>query len=201
MSSNKLISNKSPFYNLPNVVFDVDGVLFDFSKQFGDWWDRQDDIDLKKIQYNPKTYYFGYDEADYEKYSEIVNRFVDSGEHFPLLDDKIPELLQKLSKKYNIYIITAYKNITARKQQLDELNIPYVKLIMSYGRTKTSIIQELDLDPIAIFEDKPEEIKIMSDNDLVIYVPNQWNYTQCCEDYERVVMYDDIKDIIELLLI
>lgn len=179
---------------LKTLVFDVDNVLLNFSKAFSIWFNKKN-INYPLLSNNPSDYHYGYKKD--KIFRKYVKNFINEGISMEPVDKDIPKIMQKLIKNYYIVLLTAYPNMTARKIQLKQNNIPYDELIFSYPNAKHSIIYKKKWNPIIVFEDRPSTIKLLANHNYQVYVPNRWNYinSKDWKDYPNVTLYKNLKDL------
>jgi FMN phosphatase YigB (HAD superfamily) len=180
------------------IIFDVDNVLLDFSKTFSIWLNKKN-TKYPKLSFNPNDYHHGY--KNNLEFKNYIAQFILEGVMMPPLEKDIPQIIQKLHKKYNIILLTAYPNMAARKANLKKLNIIYDKLVFAYPNVKPSVIKKMKWDPIAVFEDRPSTIKLLSKAGFLTFVPYRWNYIRN-EDWtgHKLIFYNKLTDTLKKFL-
>jgi HAD superfamily hydrolase (TIGR01509 family) len=175
------------------IVFDVDNVLLNFSKTFSEWFNNKN-TNFPQLSSNPDDYHFGYKKNTiFKKY---ITEFIINGVMIQLLEKDIPEIMQQLHKKYNIILLTAYPNLSARRKNLEKLNIPYDQLIFAFPNAKPTVIKKMNLNPIAVFEDRPSTIRLLIKAGIPTYVPNYWNYIKN-EEWNDIYLYDNLTNLLK----
>jgi len=187
--------------NKSNIIIDVDGVILDFNAGFTKWWnDKYSSTYNYVLPYNPNTW-------DYDWPHEIsilkntMKEYIDSDPIFNIIDEKIPILINELSKNYKIIIVTAYHRRESRIKNLELFCIKYDDIHFTQNTNKVEIIKSLN--PVMILEDCPLHIKDLADENAEydIYVPAMWNYTMEVHDMPKVILYFDLSDLGRKILV
>ncbi len=157
------------------ICCDVDGVIANFGEEYQKWLIENH----PKIDIDPKSYHCG---VPYELGKEFISEFWKSGavrkmKHFP--DAKY--YFNKLAEIHDIYIVTAINPNYSVQRTKNLSGYNYKSLVLIHKQKADWIINELKPD-IAI-EDKPINIKILSDAGIKVYYPSYLPYTKGLEEY------------------
>jgi 5'(3')-deoxyribonucleotidase len=157
------------------ICCDVDGVIANFGEKYQKWLIENH----PKINIDPNSYHCG---VPYELGKDFIAEFWRSGairkmEHFP--DAKY--YFNKLSEIHDIYIVTAINPNYSVQRTKNLSGFNYKSLILIHRKKSDWIINELKPD-IAV-EDKPANIKTLSDAGIKVYYPSYLPYTKGLEKF------------------
>lgn len=175
--------------NKPNIVIDVDGVIFNFGSPFSQWWnEKYSEKHMVTLDSNPDNWDFNFPHI--KKY---IDEYINTCPSFPLLFESKPKFIEKLKDKYTIHIVTAYHQQENRIENLAKHDIKYDNIIFTDNDNKVKIIHEIK--PEFILEDSPHHITNLSNLDYKIYTPSMWNYSKHVHNLPGVTSYEDLEDL------
>lgn len=183
---------------MPNIVFDIDGIILDFNKKFIEWFK---DKTGEQLQHNPNHFYYEVDyKGDKEFLTKCVFEFVEKEEkHLEPICEEILELPGKLRKLgYKVYLITAYRNRECRIKNLKHYGVEYDEII--FDRNKLPHVEKIN--PVFCVEDRLETIKEYSEAGYKVLVPGSWNYVKPLIDDSNpnIIPYYSTKELEEIIL-
>ena len=184
------------------VVIDIDGVILDFSLAFSTWFNKENPnykLGGKRwiCPHNADDWQFNH--PDNEWITAKIIEFLHIGTVFPLIDRDIPEQLMRLQEKYYIHLVTNYpmKMAPTRIATLLKYSIPYDNITFT-EEYKGEIVARIN--PVAVIEDSPKNIRSIVAKGYHVYVPSFWNYTTLVKDMEKIKYYTTFKDVVDELL-
>ena len=179
----------------PRIVVDVDGVLFNFTKSFAEWFSQHNNFTISD---NPQNYSWY---SSNENKNKIIQRGIaeyvnTDNQYFELMSSDVPNCISELKKKFRVILVTAYPNREMRKKQLYQSNIEYDELHFT-DRYKSKYIKSLGIEPVFCIEDDPSIIRTYSEAGWKTYVPTYWNYTDKRTRLDNVVLYDQLLEVVQ----
>jgi 5'(3')-deoxyribonucleotidase len=157
------------------ICCDVDGVITNFGDAYRKWLSKNH----PKVKINPDSYHCG---VPFELGKDFVSELWRSGviremEHFP----GAKTYFNKLAQKYDMYIVTAINPNYSVQRTKNLKGYGYKSLTLIHKRKTDWIIN--DLKPDIAIEDKPANIKTLSEAGIDVYYPIYVPYTNDMEDY------------------
>jgi hypothetical protein len=206
LAHEKTASKKPVTIGKPVIVIDIDGVILDFSKAFADWFnEKHPNYEIDGVRWecpaNANDWQFNHPDNDW--ITEKINEFIFLGTLFPLIDRNIPHHLLNLQKNYFIHLVTNYptKMAPTRVATLLKYGVPYDNITFT-DEHKGELVAKID--PVAVIEDSPKNIRSIVAEGYHVYVPSYWNYVDCLRDEEHVrkniSYYTNFRDVVNELL-
>ena len=180
----------------PLLVFDVDGVILNFSKGFAEYFNAKHPH--LNLAHNPEEWDYGLTGTDLNLLKDNIKSFIDEGYHLELLHEDMPNSVNDAHNRFDVQIVTSFHNHSSRVSNLEKFSIKYNRIVFSDNTNKVDILKQLG--PKLIVEDCPMHVERIQRElpDAVVFVPDMWRYTQSVVG-ERVIKYQDPKHLYELL--
>lgn len=186
------------------IIFDVDGVILDFSGPFSVFWNKgllEGRWEGVRFEANPKTWRMGLEEHDdRSELDRAIAIFYKEHDHLPLLNPMIPEVFRVLrSRDFEIDLVTAYPDEAKRIANLQHHEVPYDNLICDVhdkaAHVKALLSQGATIS--AVVEDGPHHLQRYLTHfefPLKIYAPYRWNYLQPLHGHPHIYFYEKETD-------
>ena len=180
------------------LAIDIDGVLLDIMVTYCEIFNNKHNTDYTKEDVTSWEFFKSWDISEKEAFEIFYSIYIDSMK-VPFIDNKAPEILQRLNDCHDVYIVTArspeYKTPIIKKFRFHNIfkGIHYKDLILLHHKPYDI---KLSLDFDVYVDDNPnlvDSIKNMVNKKLLLY-DQPWNQNLILyKNTKRVFNWKDIE--------